>query len=266
MAAVVHPSAFVHESARLGDDVVVGPCAVIEADVVIGAGSRIDAFASVKSHTRMGERNHIHSYACVGGEPQDLKFHGEVTTLEMGDGNTVREFATLHRGTEGGGGVTRIGSNNLLMAYTHVAHDCILGSGIVMSNGATLAGHVHVGDHVILSGLSAVHQFVRIGDHAFVGGMSGIAQDLPPFMLAVGHRAGVHSPNLVGLRRMQATRELIAALKNAYRLVWNSEVPRKEALEQLEYELGNYPEVLLFVEFIRASERGILPASQGTPV
>jgi UDP-N-acetylglucosamine acyltransferase len=194
----------------------------------------------------------------VGGEPQDLKFHGEESWLEIGDRNRIREFATLHRGTEGGGAKTVVGSDNLLMAYTHVAHDCHVKDGIIMSNGATLAGHVTVEDHAILAGLSAVHQFVRIGRNAFVGGMSGIAQDLPPFMLAVGNRAGVHGPNLVGLRRAKASRDLIAALKSAYRLIWHSETPRKEALEQLEYEYGNFPEVLNFVEFIRSSERGIL--------
>lgn len=265
MASQIHPSAFVDPKAEVGEGVVIGPCAVIEADTVVGDRCRIDAFASVKQYTRMGTDNHLHSYACIGGEPQDLKFRGEVSWLELGNGNSIREFSTLHRGTEGGGGVTRIGDNNLCMAYTHVAHDCQLGSHIVMSNGATLAGHVTVGDHAILAGLCAVHQFVRIGHHAFVGGMSGIPQDLPPFMLAVGNRASVHGPNLVGLRRMNASRELIAAFKNAFRLLWHSETPRREALEQLEYEFGNYAEILSFVAFIRASERGILSAERGTP-
>jgi UDP-N-acetylglucosamine acyltransferase len=258
VAAQIHPSAFVDSKAVIGEDVVIGPCAVVEANTVIGDRCRIDAFASVKQYTRMGTDNHIYSYAAVGGEPQDLKFHGEESWLEIGDRNRIREFATLHRGTEGGGAKTVVGSDNLLMAYTHVAHDCHVKDGIIMSNGATLAGHVTVEDHAILAGLSAVHQFVRIGRNAFVGGMSGIAQDLPPFMLAVGNRAGVHGPNLVGLRRAKASRDLIAALKSAYRLIWHSETPRKEALEQLEYEYGNFPEVLNFVEFIRSSERGIL--------
>lgn len=258
MATNIHPSAFVDEKAQLGADVVVGPCAVVEANTIIGDRCRIDAFASVKEYTRMGCDNHIYSYAAVGGEPQDLKFNGEESWLVMGDRNRVREFATLNRGTEGGGGQTVIGDDNLLMAYTHVAHDCHVKNGIIMSNGATLAGHVTVEDHAILAGLSAVHQFVRIGRNAFVGGMSGISQDLPPFMLAVGNRAGVHGPNLVGLRRMKASRELISAFKSAYRLIWNSDTPRKEALEQLEYEYGTFPELIDFVEFIRASERGIL--------
>lgn len=263
MAVQIHPSAFVAESAKLGEDVVVGPCAVIEDDVVVGDRCKIDSFASVKRYTSMGSDNHIHSYAAIGGEPQDLKFDGEKTFLEIGNGNKIREFSTVHRGTEGGGGVTKVGNENLLMAYTHIAHDCVLANEIVMSNGATLAGHVVVESQAILAGLCAVHQFVRIGRNAFVGGMSGISQDLPPFMLAVGNRAGVHGPNLVGLRRMRASRDLISALKNAYKMIWHSKTPRKEALEQLEYELGNYSEVIDFVQFIRESERGILPAGNG---
>ena len=153
---------------------VVGPCALIEADVIVGEGTRIDAFASVKRYTTLGRNNHVHSYALVGGEPQDLKFRGEVTHLIVGDRNNIREFSTLHRGTEGGGGVTRVGNDNLLMAYVHVAHDCVVGNGVVMSNNATLAGHCFVDDGAIIGGLSAVHQFARVGKHAFVGGMSGI--------------------------------------------------------------------------------------------
>lgn len=261
MATEIHPSAFVAPGAELGEGVVVGPCAVIEDNVIIGDGTRIDAFASVKQFTRMGKNNRIYSYAAVGGEPQDLKFNGEESWLEIGDSNNIREFSTLHRGTEQGGGKTVIGSGNLLMAYTHVAHDCILSDNIIMSNNATLAGHVEVGSHAIIAGLSAAHQFVRIGEHAFVGGMTGIGQDLPPYMLASGNRGSVRGPNLVGLRRLKASRELIRALKNAYKLIWHSSTPRKEALEQLEYEFGNFPEVIDFVEFVRKSDRGILSAS-----
>lgn len=175
----VHPTAIVHANAQIGKDVEIGPYAIIEEHVVIGDRCRIDAHAVIKDYTRMGVGNHIHSHALVGGEPQDLKFQGEVTWLELGDDNRIREFATLHRGTEGGGGITRIGSRNLCMAYTHIAHDCQLGNDIVMSNGATLGGHVRVDDFAIIGGLSAVHQFGHVGTHAFVGGMTGVAQDLP---------------------------------------------------------------------------------------
>lgn len=261
MAANISPTAFVSPDAELGEHVTIGHCAVVEDNVIIGDYSRVEAFASVKAYTRLGKNNLIHSYAVVGGIPQDLKFHGEESWLEIGDNNSVREFATLHRGTEGGGGVTRIGNNNLLMSYTHVAHDCQLGNQIVMSNSATLAGHVTVGDGAILGGLCAVHQFTRIGRHSFVGGMSGVASDLPPYMLAVGHRAELHGPNLVGLRRMQCPREAISAIKSAFRIIWLSGIPRKEALDQVEKEFADVPQVLEIAAFVRDSQRGVLNAA-----
>ncbi len=261
MATNIHPTALVSPKAELGDGVTVCHCAIVEDSVVIGDHTRIEPFASVKAYTRMGRNNVIHSYAMVGGIPQDLKFHGEESWLEMGDNNTVREFATLHRGTEGGGGVTRIGGNNLFMAYTHIAHDCQLGSHIIMSNSAMLAGHVVVEDGAILGGFAGVHQFTRIGAHAFVGAMSGVGMDVPPYMLAAGNRAELHGPNLVGLRRMQASRETLAAIRSAYRAIWLSGTPRKEALEQMEFAYASVPEVLRIVAFIRSSERGVLPGS-----
>lgn len=261
MAVTIHPTALVSPTAELGDNVVIAHCAIVEDNVIIGDHSRVEPFASVKAYTRMGKGNVIHSYAMVGGIPQDLKFHGEESWLEMGDNNNIREFATLHRGTEGGGGLTRIGSNNLFMAYIHIAHDCQVGSRVIMSNNATLAGHVIVGDGAILGGLCAVHQFTHIGAHAFVGGMSGVGQDVPPYMLASGPRAELHGPNLVGLRRMRGSRETLAAVRSAYRIIWLSGIPRQEALEKVETELSSVPEVLEIVAFIRASERGVLQAS-----
>jgi len=260
MARSIHPSAFVHPHAELGENVVIGPCAVIEEGVTIGDRCMVDGFATIKRYTTLGTDNHVHSYALVGGDPQDLKFHGEESSLIIGNNNNIREFATLHRGTEGGGGVTRVGDHNLLMAYTHVAHDCQVGNGIVMSNNATLAGHCQVGDGAIIGGLSAVHQFVRVGAHSFVGGMSGISQDLPPWMLAVGNRAAVQSPNIVGLRRIGASRELMAAFKQAFRLTWFSGMPRPDALYELEAEYGHLPEIMAYLAFVRSTERGILPA------
>ena len=258
----IHPTAIVASSVELGEDVEIGPYAIVEDHVHIGEGTRIEAHAVIKQYTRMGKRNHIHSHALVGGTPQDLKFRGEVTWLELGDENTIREFATLHRGTEGGGGITSIGDHNLCMAYTHVAHDCRMGSNIVLSNGATLGGHVTVDDFAIIGGLSAVHQFSHIGTHAFVGGMTGVAQDLPPWMLAAGSRALVHGPNLVGLRRIGASHETISALKKAFRLIWRSELSRAEALEQLTSEYTAIPELMEFVSFVRKSERGLGPAEK----
>ncbi len=258
--AQIHASAFVSPKAELAQDVIIGPCAMVEDNVFIGEGTRVDAFASIKAYTRLGKGNHIHSYALLGGEPQDLKFHGEVSWLEVGDHNNIREFATLHRGTEGGGGLTRIGSHNLIMAYCHVAHDCLLGDHIVMSNNATLAGHCEVGDWAILSGLCAVHQFTRIGSHAFLGGMSGAAQDLPPWMLGVGlPHASVISPNLVGMRRANLAPETVSAFKQAFRQLWDSALPREEALKSLEKEYGHMPEVAELLTFIRNSPRGVMP-------
>lgn len=266
MSALIHPSAFVSPKAELGADVSVGPCAVIEDDVVIGDNCQIHAFASIKQFTRMGKGNVVHSYALVGGVPQDLKFAGETSHLDIGDNNSIREFSTLHRGTAGGGGLTRIGSNNLIMAYCHIAHDCLLHNNIVMSNGATLAGHVELFDGAIIGGLSAIHQFSRIGQHAFVGGMTGIAQDLPPYMMAVGSRAGIHGPNLVGLRRLGLDSASITAVRSAFRLIWMSELPRQEALDKAEQEFGSVPEVRTLIAFVRESPRGVLPLARSSDV
>lgn len=258
MAQQIHPAAIVSAKAELGADVVIGPGAIIEDDVFIGDRCQIDAYALIKQYTIMGEDNHVHSHALVGGEPQDLKFHGERSYLKIGNRNQIREFATLHRGTELGSGCTTIGDDNLLMAYVHVAHDCEVRNHVVMSNNATLAGHCLVDDGAIISGLSAMHQFARIGKHAFLGGMSGLAQDLPPWMLAAGTRATAISPNIVGLRRIKASQELISAFKQAYRLTWHSELPRPDALYQLEAEYGNLPEIMEFLSFIKDSKRGIV--------
>ena len=264
MSANIHPSAFISPKATIGANVTIGPCALIEDDVVIGDDCEIHAFASVKKYTRMGKKNIIHSYAMVGGVPQDLKFAGEESWLEIGDNNSVREFSTLHRGTAGGGCLTKIGNNNLLMAYAHVAHDCVLGNNIVMSNGATLAGHVSVSDYAIIAGLSAVHQFTRIGEYSFVGGMTGISQDLPPYMLAVGGRAGIHGPNIVGLRRKNVPSATITAVRAAFRMIWLSNMPRQEALELAEKEFTDVPEVQIIIDFVRNSPRGVLSAAKET--
>jgi UDP-N-acetylglucosamine acyltransferase len=262
MSVNIHPSAFVSSGAEIADNVTIGPCAMVGDNVSIGEGCRIDGFAIVRPYTRMGRDNHVFSHAMVGEIPQDLKFRGEVSWLEIGDNNRIREFSTLHRGTEGGGGVTRVGDNCLLMAYIHVAHDCQLGSNIVMSNCATLAGHVVVGDSAIIGGLSAVHQFVRIGHNAFVGGMTGIGMDLPPYLLASGERAGVCGPNVVGLRRLNLPKENMAAIRAAFRLIWLSGTPRKEALEKAAVEFAHIPQVMEIVDFVRGSQRGVMAADR----
>jgi UDP-N-acetylglucosamine acyltransferase len=259
----VHPTAVIAATAELGADVSVGPYAVIEDDVIIGDRCRIEAHAVIRRYTRMGGDNRIHPHAMVGGEPQDLKFRGEVSWLEIGSHNVIREFASLHRGTAGGGGVTRLGDHNLCMASTHIAHDCQIGSHIVMSNLATLAGHVSVDDHAIIGGVTGIHQFVRLGRHSFVGGMTGIGMDLPPWMLASGARGTVQGPNIIGLRRAGAGAALLRAMKEAHRLVWRSGLPRSEALDQLEQAHGELPEVQEFLAFVHTSERGVLAGGKG---
>jgi len=258
MQTSIHPAAIVHSGAYLGTGVTVGPYAIIEEQVHIGDGTVIDAGAQIKRYTTLGAKNHVHSMACVGGEPQDLKFGGEESTLVIGDRNRIREFSTIHRGTEGGGGVTRVGSDNLMMAYSHIAHDCVVGDSNVLANAATLAGHVTVDNEVVVGGLSAVHQFVNIGDFAFIGGKTGVAQDVPPFMLAVGERATLRGLNLIGLRRHGLSSEEISALKSAYKLIWRSNQERNEVMQQVETELGNFPQVMKLLEFIRSSKRGTI--------
>jgi UDP-N-acetylglucosamine acyltransferase len=257
----VHPTAIIHPDARLAQDVEVGPFCTIEQDVEIGAGSRLDPYAQVLRYTRVGQNCRIHSQAVIGGEPQDMKFRGEPSTLEIGDNTVIREFVTIHRGTEGGGGVTRVGNSCLLMAYVHVAHDCILGDHVILSNAAMLAGHVVIGSHAVVGGMTGVHQFVHIGEHAFVGAMSGLPQDVPPYLLASGSRARLHGPNIIGLRRHGFSQEFLNALRSCYRRIFRSETPRRQALEESFKEFGHLTELGVFFDFIRNSERGLLSAN-----
>ena len=259
----IHPSAFVHPHAQLGAGVTVGPFCVVEERVEIGDGCSLGAHSMVRAYTRLGANNRLFPYACVGGEPQDLKFHGEETWLVVGEGNTFREFCTIHRGTENGGGLTRIGAGGLYMAYVHVAHDCILGDGIIMSNAASLAGHVHIGDRAIIGGMSGVHQFARIGEFAFVGARSGVAQDVPPFCLASGERVALFGLNSVGLTRAGFSKDTILALKRAYKTLFRAGLDRQAALAQVEAEFAAVPEAMRLASEVRASERGIVPAGRG---
>lgn len=259
MATQIHPTAVVSDGAQLGEDVVIGPYCIIEDKVEIGDRSHFEPHATVKSFTRMGADCVVNSYAYIGGEPQDLKYHGEESWLVMGDGNRIREYVTIHRGTEGGGGETRLGSGCLIMGYVHIAHDCRLGDGVIISNATSLAGHIGVGNHAVIAGMTGVHQFVKIGDHAFVGAMSGLAQDVPPFAMANGVRAKLYGLNVVGLRRHGFSAETIAALKKAYALLVakSGSGSRSDALDEVDATLGDIPEVAVFADFIRHSERGI---------
>lgn len=256
----IHPTAIVDPAAELADDVEVGPYSIIEAPVAIGAGTWIGPHVVIRPYTTIGQRCRIYQFAVVGEIPQDLKFQGEESYLIIGDDNTIREFATLHRGTAGGGGVTRIGNNNLFMAYTHVAHDCQVGSHVIMSNAATLAGHITVEDYAILGGLSAVHQFCKIGTHAFIGGCSAVARDVPPFCMAVGNRAKLVGLNLVGLKRRGFSLATIETLRQAYDLLFLSDLTQKEAIAQVRERFPDEPAIQTLLTFIENSERGIAAA------
>jgi UDP-N-acetylglucosamine acyltransferase len=255
----IHPTAIVSPKADLGENVVIGPCSVVEDNVIIGDGCTVESFVHLKSFVRMGQDNHIHSYVCLGGEPQHLAYKNEETWVELGDGNTVRECATIHRGTIQGNGKTVIGSHCLLMAYSHVAHDCILHDHVIMANAVNLAGHVEIGNHAVVSGMAAVQQFLRIGEYAFLGGSSGYNLDIPPYMLAHGVRGRLMGPNLIGLRRHGFDTSTCRALKKAYKIVFRSGLPREKALEQALAEYPDVPEVANMVEFIRGTKCGVAP-------
>ena len=253
----VHSTAVVHPEARLHESVEVGPFAVIGPKVKLGAGTTVGPHAVIEGDTQIGARNRIFQFAAIGAVPQDLKYAGEATRLEIGDENTVREFATLHIGTAGGGGVTRVGHKNLFMAYSHVAHDCQIGNGCILANSAALAGHVEIGDQVILGGLSAVHQFTRIGQHAFIAGGAMVAMDVPPYCTAQGDRAELAGLNTVGLARSGYSEEQIDRIKDAYRILFRSKLGLNEALAKLKAEHGGQAEIDVLLEFISGSKRGL---------
>ena len=253
----VHSTAIVAPGAKLHATAEVGPYAVIGPQVEIGAGTTVGPHAVIDGRTRLGERNKVFQFASVGAPPQDLKYAGEDSALEIGNENLIREFTTLHKGTKGGGGVTRIGDRNLFMAYAHVAHDCQVGSGCVLANAATLGGHVEIGDNVILGGLAAVHQFTRIGMHAFVAGGAMVVMDVPPFCIAQGDRAELAGINSIGLARHGFSEDRIARVKEAYRILFRSKLPLEEAVERLRTELGDQSEVQALLAFVTTSQRGL---------
>lgn len=254
---MIHETAIVHEDAEIGPGVSIGPYSVIDKNVTIGAETTIGAHVTVDEFTRIGEKCSVFHHAALGGTPQSVKFAGEETWVEIGDNTIIREYVTVHRGTGFGGGLTRIGEDNFLMAYTHVAHDCITGKGVVFANTATLAGHITVGDYATIGGLVAIHQFVRVGDFAFVGGKSAVVKDIPPYVIAAGDRARLRGLNRVGLKRHGFTPETLDVLKRAYRIVFRIGLTLNEALERVKAELPDLPEVKLFIEFLESSKRGV---------
>jgi UDP-N-acetylglucosamine acyltransferase len=258
--AQVHATAIVDKTVQLGAGVTVGPYSIIQGRVVIGDDTHIDSHVVIKDSTTIGARCRIFQFAVLGEIPQDLKFQGEESQLIIGDDNTIREFATMHRGTQGGGGVTYVGNRSLFMAYTHVAHDCRVGDGVIMSNAATLGGHITVEDHAIIGGLAAVHQFCRIGRHAFIGGCSAVHRDVPPYAMAVGNRAKLVGLNQVGLKRAGFTLATLHSLKRAYELLFLSDLNQKEAMEKIRQEFTGVEEIQHLLKFLETSERGLLPA------
>ncbi len=255
----IHPTAIIDPQARLHSSVRVGPYAVIGPEVEIGEETEVGAHAIIEGPIRIGRRNRIFPHASVGLIPQDLKFKGERSEVIIGDDNRIREFVTLHRGTEGGGAVTRLGNDNLIMAYSHVAHDCQIGDHCILGNAATLAGHVVIEDWAIVGAFCGVHQFCRIGRHAFIGGYTVITQDVLPFSSTVQEReTRVYGVNLVGLRRRGFDRERLERLQQAFRLLTQSSLNTTQALEQIRVSLNQHEDIEALVRFIEASERGVI--------
>ncbi len=253
----IHETAIVSSGAVLGRDVVIGPYAIIGEHVVLGDGCRVGPHVTIDGWTTIGQRNLFCHGATIGCEPQDLKFHGEKSDLVIGDGNTFREFVTISRGTEGGGGMTYIGNDNLFMAYCHVGHDCQIGNHVIMSNATNLAGHVQVEDRVTFGGMCGVHQFSKIGKMAMIGACSKIVKDIPPYVLVDGNPAKVAGINVVGLRRNGIEPGVRDEIKTAYRILYRSNLSVEQAIERMEQELQGTPEIDHFIRFLRNAERGI---------
>ncbi len=253
---MIHPSAIIDPGAQIDEAVEIGPYCHIGAQVVIAAGTKIDAHVVIKGDTRIGRNNRIFQFNSLGDEPQDKKYQSEVTRLEIGDNNVIREFCTFNRGTAGGGGLTRIGHNNWIMAYVHIAHDCQIGDQVTMANGTTLAGHVSVGDYVTFGAFTVIHQFCVIGAHSFSAMGTVILKDVPPFVMVSGNSAKPHGLNTEGLRRRGFSGEVITALKNAYKSIYRKGLTLKQAIEELDGE--DFPEACQLAEFLRTSNRGIV--------
>ena len=254
----IHETAIVSADATLHETVTVGPYSIIEANVEIGAGTEIGPHCVIKGPTVIGERNRIFQFASIGEEPQDKKYAGEDTRLVIGDGNTIREYCTLNRGTADDGGETRVGDNNWLMAYVHIAHDCVVGDETIFANNVTLAGHVTVGDYVIFGGFAGAHQFSRIGAHAFIANNAAINRDVPPYLMAHGQPAVPRGINSEGLKRRGYDADQVRNIKEAYRIMYRSGLRVEEAREKIEALVAEQPELEIFATFIASSGRGFI--------
>jgi UDP-N-acetylglucosamine acyltransferase len=258
MSTFIHASAVVGSGANLGTDCYIGPFCIVGDEVNLGDGVRLDSHVVLDGRTSIAAETHVFPFVSIGLAPQDLKYGGEPTAVEIGERNQIREFVTIHRGTAGGGGTTRIGSDNLLMAQAHVAHDCQLGSNIIMANAATLAGHVEIADRASVGAYSGVHQFCRVGFEAFVGGYSVVVKDAPPFAIIQGNHAKCYGLNRIGLRRRGYSKETIEKLNHAYHLYLSAKLNTTQAIERIREEIKDCKEVDLLVDFIESSKRGVV--------
>lgn len=252
---MIHSTAVIEKGAEIGDNVEIGPYCIISGKVTIGTGTRLVSHVNVEGRTRIGEHCTIHPFSSIGGPPQDITYREEETTCVIGDHTIIREYVTVNRGTHASGS-TVLGNRNFIMAYSHVAHDCVVGNNVIMANCSTLAGHVHVDDFAILSGLCAIHQFCKVGKYAFISGLTGVPKDVPPFVMAAGNRARLYGLNVVGLERNRFSKEEITKLKRAYRILFRSSLPLEKSLKTIEEELEG-DNIKELVTFIRSSERGI---------
>lgn len=253
----VHPTAVVAKGAELDRGVVIGPYAIIGPKVRLGEGVKIGSHASVVGKTTIGAHSKVYSFASIGSDPQDLKYQGEDTELRIGSYNSIREYVNISTGTVGGGGLTSVGDHNLIMVYSHIAHDCHVGNRCVFANGVHLAGHVIVEDHVVFGGMSGGHQFCRFGERAMVAAGAIVVQDVPPYCLVQGDRARINGLNVVGLRRSGMSRERISDIKNMFKILYNENLTVDDAIRRIEAEISESPERSRFLDFLRASERGV---------
>ena len=256
--SLIHETAIVSAEASIHPSVTVGPYSIIDADVSIGADTVIGPHCVIRGGTTIGERNHIFQFSSVGEDPQDKKYAGEPTQLIIGNGNTIREYCTLSRGTAQDEGVTRLGDNNWLMAYVHIAHDCTVGDEAIFANNVTLAGHVSVGDYVIFGGFSGVHQFARVGAHAFIANNAAVSRDVPPYLMAAGSPAAPRGINIEGLKRRGFDSVQTRNIKNAYRLLYRSGLRLEEAREKIAELVTEQPELSIFAVFLESTERSIV--------
>ncbi len=254
---MIHPTAIIDPQAELDTNIEIGPYTIIKGNTFIGSETMIGSHVVIEPFVHIRPECHIFQYAAIGAVPQSVKFKGEETYVKIGRGTIIREFVTIHRGTEFGGGVTEVGEENFVMAYSHIAHDCKTGRKVMLSNNATLGGHITIGDYSTIGGLVAIHQFVRIGDYAFVGGKSAVVKDVPPYVIAAGDRATLYGLNSVGLRRHGFSQKTLSLLKKTYRIVFRIGLTLNESIERLRAEVEQVPEVINFIDFIKSSQRGL---------